>query len=135
LFAISLSVTSVPALFLGAGWLPGSLGLLALLSYVLAYTPLKSRTHWAMLVGAVPGALPPLMGWTAATGRISAGGLSLFAILFVWQVPHFIAIALFRKNEHRSAGLTSLPLARGDRRAWVEAVVWLVLMVAAAASP
>jgi protoheme IX farnesyltransferase len=135
LFAISLSVASVPALFLGAGWLPGSLGLLALLSYVLAYTPLKSRTHWAMLVGAVPGALPPLMGWTAATGRISAGGLALFAILFVWQLPHFIAIALFRKDDYRNAGLTSLPLAHGDDVAWRCAVLYLVLMIPVSALP
>jgi protoheme IX farnesyltransferase len=134
-FAIGLSLVSVPALFLGSGWLPGTLGLLALLSYVLAYTPLKSRTHWAMLVGAVPGALPPLMGWAAATGRISAPGLALFAILFVWQLPHFIAIALFRKDDYRNAGLTSLPLAHGDLVAWRCAVAYLVLMIPVSALP
>lgn len=135
LFACSLTVTSVPALFLGAGPVPGALGVLALASYVLAYTPLKARTHWAMVVGALPGALPPLMGWAAATGKISAGGLALFAILFVWQLPHFIAIALFRKEEYRNAGLKSLPLEHGDRTAWLSAVAYLVLLVPAAALP
>ncbi|MBK7862801.1 MAG: protoheme IX farnesyltransferase [Archangiaceae bacterium] len=135
LFAFALSVTSVPALFIGAGPVCGSLGLLALVSYVLAYTPLKARTHQAMLVGALPGALPPLMGWAAMTGKVSAGGLALFAIMFVWQLPHFIAIALFRKEEYRNAGLTSLPLKRGDRTAWRHAVGYLVLMVPVAASP
>lgn len=135
LFAISLTVTSVPALFMGAGPVPGALGLLALTSYVLAYTPLKARTHWAMVVGALPGALPPLMGWAAATGRVSAGGLALFAILFVWQLPHFIAIALFRKEEYRNAGLKSLPLERGDRAAWRWAVAYLAVLVPVAALP
>ncbi|MCA3012209.1 MAG: protoheme IX farnesyltransferase, partial [Myxococcaceae bacterium] len=96
-FASALALVSVPVLFVGVNALTGALGLLALTSYVLVYTPMKSRTHWAMVVGAVPGALPPLMGWTAATGRIEGPGLVLFAILFVWQMPHFIAIALFRK--------------------------------------
>jgi len=135
LFAASLTVTSVPALFLGAGPLPGALGVLALASYVLAYTPLKGRTHWAMVVGALPGALPPLMGWAAATGRISAGGLALFAILFVWQLPHFIAIALFRKEEYRNAGLTSLPLAKSDAVAWRWAVAYLAVLVPVAGLP
>lgn len=135
LFACSLTVTSVPALFIGAGPVPGALGVLALVSYVLAYTPLKGRTHQAMIVGALPGALPPLMGWAAATGRISAGGLALFAILFVWQLPHFVAIALFRKEEYRNAGLQSLPLARGDRTAWRHALAYLVLLVPVAAGP
>lgn len=135
LFAISLTVASVPALFMGAGVLVGSLGVLALGSYVLAYTPMKARSHWAMVVGALPGALPPLMGWAAATGKISAGGLALFAILFVWQLPHFIAIALFRKEEYRRAGLTSLPLAKSDRAAWRSAVAYLVVMVPVSALP
>ncbi len=135
IFALVLALISVPALFIGAGTLPGSLGLLALLSYVLAYTPLKSRTHWAMWVGAVPGALPPLMGWAAATGRISAGGLALFAILFVWQMPHFLAIALFRKDEYRKAGFTSLPLAYGDAVAWRWALIYLVGMLGVGVLP
>ncbi|MDP3237402.1 MAG: heme o synthase [Myxococcales bacterium] len=125
-FAGVLAVVSLPVLFLGVNVLTGALGLLALLSYVLVYTPMKSRTHWAMIVGGVPGALPPLMGWTAATGRVEVPGLVLFAILFFWQLPHFIAIALFRKAEYRAAGLTSLPLEKGDDVARLHAVLYMI---------
>lgn len=127
-FALVLAAFSLPVLTAGTNALTGLLGVLALLSYVLVYTPLKSRSHWAMQVGAVPGALPPLMGWTAASGAIEVPGLILFAILFFWQLPHFIAIALFRKNEYRAAGLTSLPLAKGDDVARVHAVGYLVAL-------
>jgi protoheme IX farnesyltransferase len=84
------------------------------LLYVLAYTPLKPRSHWALQVGAVPGAIPPLLGWTAATGRIDGGAVVLFAILFFWQIAHFHAIALFRKLEYGRAGLIVLPNVAGD---------------------
>lgn len=113
-FASVLAALSLPTLFFVANPLTAALGFLALVSYAFIYTPLKSRSHWAMQVGAFPGALPPLMGWTAATGAIEAPGLGLFAVLFLWQLPHFIAIALFRKNEYLAAGLTSLPLEKGD---------------------
>jgi heme o synthase len=113
-FALVLAAFSLPTLYFVANPLTAALGLIALVSYAFVYTPLKSRSHWAMQVGAFPGALPPLMGWTAATGAIEAPGLALFAVLFVWQLPHFIAIALFRKNEYLAAGLTSLPLEKGD---------------------
>ena len=94
-FGVALSVIAVPILAIGVNAVTALLALLAHLSYVLAYTPLKQRSHWALLVGAVPGAMPPLLGWTAATGRIGAAGLVLFGILFLWQIPHFFAIAHF----------------------------------------
>jgi protoheme IX farnesyltransferase len=134
-FAFTLAVFSLPLLVWGANPLTGVLGLAALGSYVLLYTPLKSRTHWAMVVGAFPGALPPLMGWTAATGRVEAPGLALFAILFVWQLPHFIAIALFRKAEYRAAGLTSLPLEKGDDTARRHAMLYLSLLIPVSTLP
>jgi heme o synthase len=134
-FAGALAFVSLPLLFVGVNVLTGTLGLLALLSYVLVYTPMKSRSHWAMVVGAVPGALPPLMGWTAATGRIEVPGLVLFALLFFWQLPHFIAIALFRKAEYRAAGLTSLPLEKGDEVARLHAVLYLVALLAVSVLP
>lgn len=129
IFAIVLAMISLPLLALGVNALTGALGLLALLSYVLVYTPMKVRTHWAMVVGAVPGALPPLMGWTAATNAIELPGLVLFGILFFWQLPHFIAIALFRKAEYQAAGLTSLPLEKGDDTARLHAVVYLAALL------
>ena len=128
-FGLALAALSLPALALGANLLTAGLGLVALVSYVLAYTPLKARTSLSMLVGAVPGALPPLMGWTAVTGQIDAGGYVLFAILFLWQIPHFIAIALFRKDEYAAAGLKSVPLERGDDSSRLQIVLYLVALV------
>jgi len=100
-----LSSVSVPLLTFTAGPIPGALAAIALLSYVLVYTPMKRRTAAALLVGAVAGAIPPLIGWTAATGRIDLPGLLLFAVLFLWQVPHFLAITLLRRSEYGRAGL------------------------------
>lgn len=128
-FGLGLAALCLPALAAGANLLTALLGLVALLSYVLAYTPLKARTSAAMLVGAVPGALPPLMGWTAVTGQIDAGGYVLFAILFLWQIPHFIAIALFRKDEYAAAGLKSVPLERGEDASRLQIVLYLVALV------
>lgn len=134
-FAFVLALVSLPILGLGVNWLTAALGLVALLSYVLVYTPLKSRTHLAMLVGAVPGALPPMMGWTAATGRLEWPALVLFAILFLWQLPHFIAIALFREKEYLRAGLTSLPLEKGDDVARLHAVMYLAALMPVSVLP
>ncbi len=113
-FGVVLSVVSIPILAFGVNATTALLALLANLLYVLAYTPLKPRSHWALQVGAVPGAIPPLLGWTAATGRVDAGGLVLFAVLFFWQIAHFHAIALFRKLEYGRAGLVVLPNVEGD---------------------
>jgi heme o synthase len=120
-FALALAGVSLPALALGSNFLTTALGLLALLTYVFVYTPMKAKSDWAMLVGAVPGALPPLMGWTAVTGRLDVPGLVLFSILFLWQLPHFLAIALFRKAEYQAAGLQTVPLRLGDAaaRSWM----------------
>jgi len=128
-FGILLAVFSLPLLALASNGLTASLGFLALVSYVAAYTPLKPKSPMAMLVGAIPGALPPLMGWTAVTGRIGVGGLLLFGILFAWQMPHFLAIALFRKEEYRNAGYMALPLVRGDDATRVWMLLWTVLLV------
>jgi len=117
IFGVILSVVAVPVLALGVNGTTALLAVLANLLYVLAYTPLKQRSHWALQVGAVPGAIPPLLGWTAATGRVDEGGLVLFAILFLWQIAHFHAIALFRKLEYGRAGLVVLPNVEGDEAA------------------
>jgi len=84
------------------------LGALTLAIYVFVYTPLKQITELNTWVGAIPGALPPLMGWTAATGELGAGGWSLFAILFFWQLPHFMAIAWLYREEYSQAGFRML---------------------------
>jgi protoheme IX farnesyltransferase len=107
-----------------------ALGLLALILYVGVYTPMKQRSHWAVWVGGVPGAMPALMGWTAATGRVELAGLAVFGVLFFWQVPHFHAIALYRQREYHAAGLKTLPGTRGESAAKVEIVLYLVVQVA-----
>ncbi len=113
-FGVITSCVSVPILAIGVNALTALLAVLANVSYVLAYTPLKQRSHHALLVGAVPGAIPPLLGWTAGTGRIGAAGLVLFSVLFLWQVPHFLAITLFRKGEYARAGLIVMPNVTGE---------------------
>lgn len=128
-FGCTLAAISLPTLAIASNWLTGLLGLIAFLSYVFVYTPLKARSWTAMIVGGLPGALPPLMGTTAVTGEITGAGVVLFAILFLWQIPHFIAIALFRKEEYAAAGLKSLPLERGDEISRATIVRYLVLLV------
>jgi protoheme IX farnesyltransferase len=93
------------------------LGILTLVCYVFVYTPLKRVTTLNTLVGAIPGALPPLMGWTGATNQVTAGGWALFAILFFWQLPHFYAIAWLYRDDYAKAGYAMLPVvdATGER--------------------
>ena len=128
-FGLLLAAVSVPLLFWQAGALTGSLAAASLVLYVLVYTPLKRRSPIALLVGAIPGAAPPLLGWTAATGRLDALGLGLFAVLFFWQLPHFLAIATFRQSEYERAGIAVLPAVRGPRVTRVQAVVFTVCLL------
>ena len=129
-FGLLLGLISVPALTLLINPVTGALGALALVSYVAVYTPMKQHSSLALLVGAVPGALPPLMGWTAATGRIDTPGLVLFGILFFWQVPHFLAISIYRQSEYERAGLKTLPSERGLAAAKRQAFLYTGVLVA-----
>ncbi len=107
--AVGLGLPSIalPALALLTNGLTATLAALALFSYVVVYTPMKQRSSLALFAGAVPGAIPPLMGWTAATGRLDDGGLALFALLFCWQLPHFLAISLYLKEDYARVGSRS----------------------------
>jgi protoheme IX farnesyltransferase len=134
-FGCSLAAVSLPVLFLAVNPLTGTLAAIAFFSYVLVYTPLKRRTSAAMLVGGLPGALPPLIGWTAATGRLEAPGFVLFALLYLWQIPHFIAIALFRKEDYARAGIRVITLEKGDGLSRLYAVAHLVPLVAISMLP
>jgi heme o synthase len=93
------------------------LGAVTLASYLFVYTPLKRVTTLNTIIGAIPGALPPLMGWTAARGQITIEGWSLFAILFFWQLPHFLAIAWMYRDDYERAGFVMLPVVdpQGER--------------------
>ncbi len=136
-FGIALASLSLMVLAVVSNLLTVTLGAAALISYVLVYTPLKRVTPWALPVGAVPGALPPLMGWTAATGRVSTEGMLLFAILFCWQLPHFLAISLNLKEDFRRGGIRVLSLVAGDRvtRYCLFASTLLLTLVSVAAQP
>lgn len=121
---IAMGLLAVPTLALAVNPVTGLLGGIALVSYVAIYTPMKQHTPAALFVGALPGALPPLMGWTAVTGRIAVPGLVLFGVLFFWQIPHFIAISVFRQEEYERAGLKVLPSVRGIRSAKVQSTAY-----------
>lgn len=125
----ALASAALPLMLLGANPLTAGLGLLAFVLYVWVYTPLKRRSSSALFVGAIPGALPPLMGWTAATGRMDTPGLVLFAILFLWQIPHFLAIALYRAQDYAAAGFRVLPLAHGELATRLHIVAFSVALV------
>ncbi len=107
-----------------------ALGLLTVFTYVAVYTPLKFRSTLATFIGAFPGAMGPLLGWTAARGRIEWPAVALFAILFVWQFPHFMAIAWLYREDYGRAGIRMLPVVQPD--GWstvVEALVYAVIMI------
>src|SRR5215470_10908146 len=119
-FGVLLSVFGVVYLAISTNGLASLLSALTLLSYLFLYTPLKRITPLCTLVGAVPGAAPPLIGWTAASGHLGAGAWLLFAIVFLWQFPHFMSIAWMYREDYRRAGYLVLPAGRAQDRfvAW-----------------
>ena len=135
LFGVLCGVVAVPLLGILHNWLTGLLAGAALVVYVWVYTPLKQRSWTALLVGAVPGAMPPLLGWTAMSGRIDGGALILFGVLFFWQLPHFMAISIFRGDEYRRAGIRTVPDHSGPegarRFAWGTASLLLLVSLSA----
>lgn len=109
-----ISVAGLLWLAFGANLLTAVLGAVTLISYLFIYTPLKRKTTLNTAIGAIPGALPPLMGWTAARGDLSTEGWALFAILFFWQLPHFLAIAWMYREDYARGGFVMLPLVDRD---------------------
>jgi protoheme IX farnesyltransferase len=114
LLGITLSLTGVLYLALAVNLLTAALGAFTLLSYIFLYTPLKRVTSLNTVVGAIPGAIPPVMGFTAVDGALSAQAISLFAILFLWQMPHFLAIAILYRNDYAVGGFKMLPVIDRD---------------------
>jgi protoheme IX farnesyltransferase len=129
-FGMALSGIAIPILAIGTNALTALLAIVANLLYVLAYTPLKQHSPYALHVGAIPGAIPPLLGWTAGTGRIDTAGLVLFGVLFFWQIPHFVAISLFRKADYARAGIQVLPNVTGELASRHTIVRWIFALVA-----
>ncbi len=113
IFGIVLATHGLPLLSLLVNPLTALLTAAALASYVFVYTPLKQVSPLALHVGAIPGALPPLIGWASVHGTLSSPAWALFAILFMWQLPHFLAIAIFRREEYARAGHQVLPVVKG----------------------
>jgi protoheme IX farnesyltransferase len=115
-FGLGLTGSGLAVLFTLSGPLPAAVALVTWLVYLFCYTPLKRRTSLSTLVGAVPGALPPVIGWAAARGSIDGGAFVLFAILFLWQVPHFLAIAWIYREDYARGGLPMLPVVDAPGR-------------------
>lgn len=114
LFAIAISVAGFAELWFGANPLAALLGLFTLLTYLFVYTPLKQRSPHSTTIGAIPGAMPPLIGFAAASGTLTWDAWALFAILFLWQFPHFYAIAWMYKEDYARAGIRMLPVVEPD---------------------
>ena len=135
-FGVTLSFAGALYLYLTAGWLPAAVGSAACVSYLLAYTPLKKRTVWATFVGAFPGAAPPLIGWVAASGALDLGAWLLFAILFLWQFPHFHAIAWMYRDDYARAGIQMLPVVdREGKRTFRQILLTAVLLIGVSVLP
>ncbi|MGD9560958.1 MAG: heme o synthase [Pyrinomonadaceae bacterium] len=106
-----------------------TLGVTVIVGYVLLYTPLKTRTTASTAIGAIPGAMPPLMGWTSAANEITLGAWALFTILFLWQFPHFLAIAWMYRDEYAKAGIKMLPVVEPSGRLTARQIVLFSLML------
>jgi heme o synthase len=122
-FGVLLSAAGFAELWYGTNRLAAALGLFTLLSYLLLYTPLKRRSPACTVVGAVPGAMPPLIGYAAARGILAAPALALFLILFVWQFPHFDAIAWIYREDYARGGIRMLPVIEPDGESTVRRVL------------
>jgi protoheme IX farnesyltransferase len=113
-FGLLLSTAGFTELWFGTNALAAALGLFTLLSYMFVYTPLKKHSPACTTVGALPGAMPPLIGYAAASGGLDAGALALFLILFIWQFPHFYAIAWMYREDYARGGIRMLPVIEPD---------------------
>ncbi|HUK14942.1 MAG TPA: heme o synthase [Bryobacteraceae bacterium] len=122
-FGIALSIGGFLDLWLGANLLAGLIGAFTLASYLFVYTPMKQRTWWSTTVGAVPGAMPPMIGYAAAAGGLTGESWVLFAILFLWQFPHFYSIAWMYKDDYARAGIRMLPVVEPDCRSTARQIV------------
>lgn len=135
-FGLLMSVCGTVALALSVNLMSAALAVSTILLYVLVYTPMKRLTTLNTLVGAIPGAIPPVIGYTAVTGNIDLEAIGLFAILFCWQMPHFLAIAILCRDDYAAAGYKMMPVVDPTlRRTSVWIVIFGVLLIAASLMP
>ncbi len=136
IFGLALAAAGLALLGARTNLLATALALATLVVYLIIYTPMKRRSPMATLVGAVPGALPPLIGWTASHGQVAIGGGALFLIVFLWQIPHFMAIAWLYRDDYGKAGFPMLPVLEPDgRRTGRQAVLYATALVPASLIP
>jgi heme o synthase len=136
IFGAVLSAAGLALLSARANLTAAALALATIVVYLAIYTPMKRRTPLSTLVGAVPGALPPLIGWTAARGTIDAGGAALFAIVFLWQIPHFMAISWLYRDDYATARFPMLSVVDAQgHRASRQALWYAVALVPASLAP
>jgi heme o synthase len=128
-FGLSLTTLAEAYLAILVNPLTAVLGLTVIAGYLFGYTPLKTRTSLSTLVGAFPGAMPPLIGWTAARGELSLEAWVLFAILFLWQFPHFLAIAWMYREDYRRAGILMLPVVEPEGRVTAQQIILYTVML------
>ncbi len=115
ILGIALITVCLTSLFFLVNTLTASLGLIAAIVYISLYTPMKRKTSWALFAGAIPGAIPPLMGWTTVTNSFGPLGLSIFSILFIWQLPHFLSISIYHARDYNNAEIKTFPSHIGFR--------------------
>ena len=128
IFSLALAAAGLGLVAATSNLLAAFLALLTLVSYNVVYTPMKRRSQLATLVGAVPGALPPMIGWVAARGALTPEAWALFAIVFVWQIPHFMAIAWLYRDDFGRAGFPLLPVVEPDGRSTARQAVLFSLL-------
>ncbi len=135
-FGILLCVVAESYLFFFVNGLTSVLGLVVIVGYVLLYTPLKTVTSASTAIGALPGAMPPLMGWTASANEITLGAWALFALLFLWQFPHFLAIAWMYKEQYAKAGIKMLPVVEPEGKITArQIVIFTILLLPVSLAP
>ncbi|HET7712693.1 MAG TPA: heme o synthase [Thermoanaerobaculia bacterium] len=136
IFSVMISIAGTAYLAATVNLLTAALGALTLATYILIYTPMKRVSSWCTLIGAIPGAIPPLMGWTAAENALGVGGWIAFAILFLWQMPHFMAISWMYRQDYGRAGFSMLSVTDAEGIATArQAVLYTVALFAATLVP
>jgi protoheme IX farnesyltransferase len=136
IFGILLCLSAEIYLAVLVNFLTAILGVVVIVGYLLLYTPLKTRTSASTAIGALPGAMPPLMGWTAASNEITLGAWILFALLFLWQFPHFLAIAWMYREQYAKAGILMLPVVEPEGKITArQIIIFTVFLIAISLAP
>lgn len=129
IFSSAIAVIGTLYLGIAVNWLTAALGAFTLASYIFIYTPLKRLSTINTLIGAIPGAIPPLMGWTAATNELAVGGWIIFGILFLWQLPHFMAISWLHREDYARGGFAMLAVRDTDGAAVAKQAIFYTLIL------